>query len=205
MNVINQLLRYTLGAIILLTATTVSAQTLAKNETSGLPRTNDTNTSNQANTEPPTINVPTRPFTFGIDAGAYIDFSSTESSSIDIDIYGGYRKGIIQVIGLGMGIHPAFADHRMFIPIYAIFRCNFKENKSRCFADVKVGLSINELNKQTNNTGAYASAGIGFNLYQTQKLKTYVLVGYTYTQIVPFHIYKEKALHGASIRIGINF
>lgn len=204
MNVINRLLRYILIATFM-AATTVSAQTLAKNETSGLPRTTETTATAQVDNQAPIINTPTRPIVFGVEAGANIDFSGTECSCIDIDIYGGYRKGYIKLLGLGMGIHPSFANSRLFIPIYAIFRCNFKENNSRFFADVKAGLSINELNSKTHNTGAYASAGIGCNLFQNRKLQSYVIVGYTYTQIVPFDTYNENALHGASIRIGINF
>lgn len=200
MNGITKTLRY-IAVALLFTATTASAQTLAKNETSGLPRTT-TQATEQATTE---INYPTRPFAFGVEAGANIDFSSTESSCFDIDIYAGYRKGIVQIAGVGMGIHPSFANNRLFIPIYAMFRCNFKEGRSLCFADIKAGLSINELSSKSHNTGAYASAGIGFNLLQTRKLKTYVLVGYTYTQIIPFGVYSDNALHGANIRIGINF
>lgn len=204
MNVIEKSLRYLVVALFM-TATAASAQTLAKNTTSGLPAatTSDIVATGQTTTSSQTI--ASRPFSFGAEAGAYIDFSGTDCSCFDIDIYAGYRKGYIQVAGVGMGIHPSFANQRMFIPIYAILRCNFKENNSRCFADIKAGLSINELDKQTHNTGLYASAGIGVNLLQTKKFKTYVLVNYSYTQIVPFASYTQKALHGASIRIGINF
>lgn len=205
MNVLTPIIRYTLIALTIITTSAMAtAQTLAKNETSGLPRANSVATDTTL-VETTSINVPTRPFAFGIEAGACIDFSDTQSSSIDIDIYAGYRKGVIQAAGLGMGIHPSLADKRMFIPIYALLRCNFKEGRSLCFVDIKAGLSINELNSKTHNTGAFASAGIGFNLLQTRKLKTYVLVGYTYTQIVPFDVYKDKALHGVSIRIGVAF
>lgn len=204
MNVIKKYLRYLFVALFT-TAMGASAQNLAKNETSGLPRATEANTG--TSTQATTIDATTsaRPFSFGVEAGAYIDFSGIDSSCFDIDIYGGYRNGYIQVAGVGMGVHPSFTNHHMFIPIYAIFRCNFKEHNSRCFADIKAGLSINELDNKTHNTGAYASAGIGVNLLQTKKLKTYVLVNYSYTQIVPFATYTNKALHGASIRIGINF
>ena len=186
-----------------LVATQTVAQTLTQNTTSGLPRATETESIVQE--QPATLNVPTRIFAFGVEAGANIDFSSTESSCFDIDIYGGYRRGVIQVLGFGVGLHPTFTNNRRFIPIYALLRCNFTPGRSLCFADVKVGMSINELNSMTHNTGAYASAGIGFNLWQTRRLKTYALLGYNYTQIVPFATYTHKAMHGVSIRIGVMF
>ncbi len=203
MNVINRLLRSAAVALAL-TATTVMAQTATTNTTTGLPRATEmTHTAVQQ--QPVAVNAPTNPFAFGAEIGANIDFSSTESSCFDIDIYGGYRRGVIQVLGLGVGLHPSFSHSRRFIPIYALFRCNFKPGRSLCFADVKVGMSINELNAMNHNTGLYASAGIGFNLWQTRRLKTHALVAYNYTGIKPFATYTDKALHGVSIRIGVTF
>lgn len=175
---------------------------LRQNAPSGLSRT-DVVSNNAIVVE--SINTPTKPFAFGVEAGATMDFSGTETSHFDIDIYGGYRKGWIQTLGMGIGFHPTLAHNRTFIPIYAMFRCNFKEGRSLCFADAKVGLSINELNSDTHNTGLYASAGIGFNLLQNRRFKLHAIVGYNYTQIIPFEIYTQQAMHGASIRIGITF
>ena len=195
--------------IAILVATIISAQPvvaqdieLKQNAPSGLPRTH-TATNDAVVIEQ--INAPTKPFAFGVEAGATMDFSDTESSHYDIDIYGGYRKGIIQTLGLGIGLHPSFSNDRTFIPIYAIFRCNFKEGYSLCFADVKAGMSINELSSTAHNTGVYASAGIGFNLLQNRRLKIHAIASYSYTQIIPFDIYSSDALHGASIRLGITF
>lgn len=175
---------------------------LRQNAPSALPRT-DTPSDNAVVVE--SINAPTKPFAFGVEAGATMDFSGTETTHYDIDIYGGYRKGLIQTLGMGIGFHPSLEQNRTFIPIYAIFRCNLKEGRSLCFADAKVGLSINELNSDTHNTGVYASAGIGFNLLQNRRFKLHAIVGYNYTQIVPFEVYTEQAMHGVSIRIGITF
>lgn len=175
---------------------------LGQNIPTGLPRA-DGSTNNAVVVEQ--VNVPTRPFAFGVEAGAMMDFSGTECSHFDIDIYGGYRKGIIQTLGVGIGFHPSLAHGRTFIPIYALFRCNFTPGRSLCFADVKAGMSINELSSDTHNTGVYASAGLGFNLMQKRRFKIHAIIAYNYTQIVPFDIYTQKAMHGASIRIGITF
>lgn len=203
MNAVTKLLRYA-GVAFAFIALPAVAQSVADNTTTGLPRATEVDVVSQE-PQPVAVNVPTHPFAFGVEAGANIDFSSTESSCFDIDIYGGYRRGVIQVLGLGIGLHPSFAHSRRFIPIYALLRCNFKEGRSLCFADVKVGMSINELSNMSHNTGLYASAGVGFNLLQTRRLKTYALVGYNYTQIVPFATYTDKALHGVSIRVGVMF
>ena len=191
-------IRYIL-LLLLLTATGAMAQVLPQNTTSGLPRAEQNNTYLKAE------NIATKPFTFGIEAGACMDFSGTDSSCFDIDIYGGYRNGIIRLLGLGIGVHPSFAHNRTFIPFYALFRCNFTEGRSLCFADVKAGLSINELSSDTHFTGAYASAGIGFNLLQTKLLSTYIIASYNYSQITPFDNFDTHALHGVSIRLGVTF
>lgn len=190
-----------MGSAMLL-ASALTAQTLPQNVPTGLPPAPD---NNEAVNVKESLNVPTSPIAFGIEAGANMDFSGTESSNFDIDIFGGYRKGVIQLAGLGIGIHPSFAHQRTFIPIYALFRCNFKEGRSLCFADIKAGLSINELSTYNHFTGAYASAGIGFNLLQTRIVSTYIILGYSFTQITPFDCYDTHALHGVSIRLGVTF
>lgn len=198
--------RYMFAVLFCAVATAVAAQTLPDgNATSGL-------TSSDKTAETLTADTPVRPvrpIAFGAEIGTNIDLSGTESSCFDIDVYAGYRKGMIQCAGVGVGIHPSFAHKRMFIPVYAMFRCNFKPGKSLCFFDLKAGMSINELTPDVHNTGAYASGGIGFNLASSRQFSTYAIIGYSFTQITPFAdgetIRNEHALHAVSIRIGITF
>lgn len=198
--------RGTFAVLFFVAANTVVAQSLPDgNATSGIPTTDKTVETSVA--EKPIR--PVRPIALGAEIGANIDLSGTESSCFDIDIYAGYRKGMIQCAGVGIGVHPSFAHKRMFIPVYAMFRCNFKPGKSLCFFDVKAGMSINELAPDVRNTGVYASGGIGFNLASTRQFGTYAIVGYNFTQITPFSdgeiMRNEHALHAVSIRIGITF
>lgn len=205
MKVTENLLRCTIITLLFTTAYTSWGQTLERNETSGL-----TSSGNSAETlVSEQIVQPKRPIALGAEVGANIDLTGTESSCFDIDIYAGYRRGMIQNAGLGIGIHPSFAHSRMFIPVYVMFRCNLQPNKSLCFVDVKAGLSINELTREKHNTGAYVSGGIGFNLASTRRFSTYAILGYSYTQITPFYEnntqYNENGIHAVSIRIGITF
>ena len=208
MNTVSAIKNYitTLCVLVFLTFTQSSTGQqvieLQQNIPTGLPR---TGTASENTAIEKHVNTPTRPFAFGVEAGATMDFSGTESSHFDIDIYGGYRKGVIQTLGMGIGFHPTLSHNRTLIPIYILFRCNFKERQSLCFADIKAGMSINELSNDTHNTGLFTSAGIGFNLLHNHRFKIHAIVGYNYTQIVPFGIYTHNALHGASIRIGITF
>lgn len=198
--------RHAIAALLCVVTTTVTAQNLPEgNATSGI-------TTSGTTTETPAIETSARlmrPIALGAEVGANIDLSGTESSCFDIDVYAGYRKGMIQCAGLGVGVHPSFAHKRMFIPVYAMFRCNFKPGKSLCFFDLKAGMSINELTRNVHNTGAYTSGGIGFNLASSRQFSTYAIVGYSFTQITPFAdgetMRNEHALHAVSIRIGITF
>ncbi len=205
MKVTKQLLRYTIAIALFTSVCTSWGQTLETNTTSGL--TSSGKTADMLTVEQ-TVQ-PRRPIALGAEIGANIDLSGTESSCFDIDVYAGYRKGMIQCAGLGIGIHPSFAHSRMFIPVYALFRCNLTPNKSLCFVDVKAGLSINELTREKHNTGAYVFGGIGFNLASTRRINTYAILGYSFTQISPFiendtH-YNGNGIHAVSIRIGITF
>ncbi len=202
---------YSLLVILLcLTANTVQAQTLPeeKNATSGLPPTAVTTSGKTAETLTTEV-TKRRPIALGAEIGASIDLSGTESSCFDIDVYAGYRNQLIQCAGVGIGIHPSFAHKRMFIPIYAMFRCNFKPGKSLMFFDVKAGISINNLTPEAHNAGAYASGGLGFNLASTRRFSSYAIVGYNFTQITPFFENDKQhdlhAMHSVSIRIGITF
>ena len=205
MKVREHLMRYSLVTILFSIAYTSFGQVLENNTTSGLTSSGQTA---EILVAEPTVQ-PKRPIALGAELGANIDLSGTESSCFDIDIYAGYRKGMIQSAGVGVGIHPSFAHRRMFIPVYAMFRCNLKPNKSLCFVDVKAGLSINELTSEKHNTGAYVFGGIGFNLASTRRINTYAILGYSFTQISPFHEnntqYNESGIHAVSIRIGVTF
>lgn len=205
MRITKQILRQTIAIVFFTSVCASWGQTLEKNATSGL--TSSGQTADLQSVEQ-TVQ-PKRPIAFGAEIGTSIDLSGTESSCFDIDIYAGYRKGMIQCAGLGVGIHPSFAHSRMFIPVYALFRCNLTPNKSLCFVDVKAGLSINELTREKHNTGAYVFGGIGFNLASTRRINTYAILGYNFTQISPFTendtYYNENGIHAVSIRIGITF
>lgn len=198
--------RHTLAALFCVLATTAAAQSLPDgNATSGI-----TVSEKPIDTFVAETSLrPVRPIAFGAEIGTNIDLSGTESTCFDIDVYAGYRKGMIQCAGVGVGIHPSFAHKRLFIPVYALFRCNFKPGKSLCFFDLKAGMSINELTPDVHNTGAYASGGIGFNLAASRQFSTYAIIGYSFTQITPFAdgetMRNEHALHAVSIRIGITF
>mgnify|MGYP000217003388 CR=1 FL=1 len=76
-----------------------------------------------------------RPFTWGAEIGASIDLSGTENSTIDIDLFAGYRHAMLKCLGVGVGIHPSFQKDQLFVPIYALCRYNILPQNSLLFVE----------------------------------------------------------------------
>lgn len=150
-----------------------------------------------------------RPFTWGAEIGASIDLSGTENSTIDIDLFAGYRHAMLKCLGVGVGIHPSFQKDQLFVPIYALCRYNILPQNSLLFVEGRAGYSINKLPHNNTQGGFYGSAGLGINLSMSRRFDTHIILAYSYMNIGTYH-YEFKRIpaqdsHMVTIRIGISF
>lgn len=160
--------------------------------------------------EPQEIFVkPKAEFRWGASAGASIDMSAQDLSSIDFDLNFGMSYSWIKYLGVGVQANIMTATSNRAYPIYAIFRTNFKREWSRLFWEVKGGLSLNYFEGCPDDKGIYGSTGVGFVLASGKKFTSYMSLSYSYLQrsdaIVDEATLHFKDVHGVTVKIGVLF
>lgn len=148
-------------------------------------------------------------FSWLAEAGSSIDLSANDMSSIDITAAFGLRRGVLDFAGIGAGANIMISNSCRSYPIYAMVRTSFTPTNDVVFLDVRGGLALNYLYDNVTQTGAYASASVGFNLARGRKFRSYILAGYTFVgrsdaavgeATVPY-----SSLNIAMVRLGISF
>lgn len=148
-------------------------------------------------------------FTWLAEAGSSIDLSANDMSSIDITAAFGLRRGVLDFAGIGAGANIMISNSCRSYPIYAVVRTSFAPSNDVVFLDVRGGMTLNYLYDNVTQTGAYASAAVGFNLARGRKFRSYILAGYTFAgrsdvrvgeAMVPY-----SSLNIAMVRLGISF
>lgn len=148
-------------------------------------------------------------FTWGVDAGSSIDISNNDLSTIDTEAFFGYKNNIVQALGVGVGLHSALGNSFTLIPVYAIVRTNLSANRPLCFVETRLGYSFNSFNNGESQNGIYCSAGLGFNLYTSEKVKSHIVLSYSFSGLNAIttenYTRYEHSLSAMSVKIGISF
>lgn len=148
-------------------------------------------------------------FRWGASAGASIDMSAQDLSSIDFDINFGMSHSWIKYLGIGVQANIMTASSNRAYPIYAVFRTNFKRTQSRVFWELKGGMSLNYFEGCPDDKGFYGSTGVGFVLASGKKFASYMSLSYSYLQrrdaVVDEATLHFKDVHGATVKIGVLF
>ncbi|MEG2243087.1 MAG: hypothetical protein RSC87_06330 [Muribaculaceae bacterium] len=148
-------------------------------------------------------------FVWGADIGSSIDMSGNDMSSIDIDAYFGYKNSFIRTLGVGASIHTALGNSNMAIPVYLIFRSSFRSQPSLCFLDLRAGYSFNSISSSYNQSGAYGSIGVGFNLSFSKKFNSHIILAYNFIQLKPYgegeNYVDLNNLSAMAVKIGVSF
>ena len=156
-----------------------------------------------------TYDTPVSHFTWGADLGSSIDMTGQDMTSINIDANFGYRGKYIQLAGLGAGIRMMTSNSSRCFPIYALVRSNFADKPSLCFAQVKAGISINNLYTDIYQQGFYGAVNFGIRLATGKTFSSHLLLSYEFMQVnrasAPEAIRPISDIHYASISIGVNF
>lgn len=149
-------------------------------------------------------------FVWGAEAGAGIDMSNNDMSSIDFNASFGLSRGWINMLGVGAGVNMPVSNSCRSYPVFAVFRTDFSRQLRLCFLDVRGGMSLNYLARDQQQTGIYGSVNLGVNLATGSKFRSYVLIGYTF--IDRKDLWEDEMtltmyspLHLATIRLGVSF
>lgn len=149
-------------------------------------------------------------FTWGADIGASVDLTAHDMSTFDVDFILGYKNSFIKTAGIGVGIHRTVQGGDNIIPIYALIRTNFSSRPSLLFLNARLGYSFNTI-EDSPMFGDYNSAlGCGFNLSQSKKAKTYIILGVGYRYFNKRHQdyisrLDTNSIWVAQLQFGVNF
>lgn len=148
-------------------------------------------------------------FAWGASFGSDIDLTGNDMSDVSIDAYFGVKTASLQILGVGAAIDVPVSNSWRSYPVYAILRTNFLRRPSLCFMDLRAGISVNLLEYDHKQTGAYASLGVGFRLASSKNFSSHLILAYTFNSRKDFthgeECIKVDDLHMATMRIGITF
>lgn len=148
-------------------------------------------------------------FTWGADVGGSVDMTTSDMNTIDFGLNFGFRKGWINFLGVGAEADIMVSNSCRAFPIYGELRTNFVNHPTLAFWDLRAGISLNYLENDHQQTGAYVFTGVGFNLARSRKFSSHILVGYTYrsgsTIDNPEVRHSFNDLHYATVRLGVSF
>ena len=148
-----------------------------------------------------------RGFAWGAAVGGCIDMTSHDMSSVNLDANFGYRNSWINLLGVGASIDMMVNSSVRSFPVYAVLRTGFSKNPTLLFGDFRIGCAFNKLNHK-NQTGLYASPGLGVNLATGRTFRSYIMLSYIYNDMQG--VYKDgdkpiHSLHMACVRFGVAF
>ncbi len=147
-------------------------------------------------------------FAWGADAGASIDMSNQEMSSVDFNMSFGLSYKWFKFAGIGAQAQIMTSNSCRSYPVFAMIRTNFRDDWTRIFWEAKGGVSLNYLENNHHRTGAFAGTGVGFLLATGPKFTTHLVLGYTFMQHRPSDAPDGPSLkdvHCASLKIGVTF
>lgn len=146
-------------------------------------------------------------FAWGADIGGAIDLTGNDMSTLNVNAAFGYRRGVIDLVGIGAGMNVMVSNSSRMFPVYGIIRSNFRTVPSLCFLDMRAGCAFMSLDDNTNHTGTFVSPGIGFNLAKGRTFSSYLVLSYQYVDVRSksesgFNI---DGLNFACVRLGVSF
>ena len=152
---------------------------------------------------------PATRFVWGADAGASIDLTGSDMSTIDFNAVFGMSRGWINFLGIGAEADIMVSNSCRSYPLYVNFRTNFRNTPSLLFWDLKLGASLNYLEHNHQQTGIYGATGLGINLARGAKFSSHLIIGYTFrerrTVVGEEMVHHFHSLSSASVKIGVLF
>lgn len=155
------------------------------------------------------LNLNNSHFSWGVEVGSSIDATGHDMSTFNIDVMLGYKNAYIKMLGIGAGVHRSVHFGNNFIPVYGVIRTSFRKKPSLFFLDIQAGYSFNTVEHSSIFGDMTSSIGLGINLSQTSRAKSYILLaaGYHYFN----EVHKEMVsldihhLFVANLAFGISF
>lgn len=148
-------------------------------------------------------------FAWGAEIGGAIDMSGNDMSSVDFNAVFGIKWEWIKFVGIGVQADVMVSNSCRSYPVFLGFRTNFRRDESLLFWDFKLGVSLNYLPDDFQQSGAYLATGLGINLARGEKFSSHMIIGYSYRQRKNItsgeELLRFPDLHAATVKIGLSF
>ena len=148
-------------------------------------------------------------FTWGAEAGTSIDITAHDMSTFDVDVLLGYKNSFLNMAGIGVGVHRTIRSGDNFIPIYATLRSSFRPGRSLLFMNMRFGYSFNTIGDSPTFGDFNAAIGMGINLSQSRRARTYILLNLAYRHFNERHknliSLDTSYVYIAQLMCGVNF
>ncbi len=136
-------------------------------------------------------------FTWGAYLGSSVDLTGNDLTTFDANLQFGYSLPYLQMIGVGVGVRRSLGSRNTFVPLDVVVRTNFRRRPSLLFMNFQSGYSFNTISEDRYKGGFQMSLGLGVNLTQSPKLKSYIMLSYGF-----FHI---NARQVDNLRMDMNY
>lgn len=148
-------------------------------------------------------------FAWGADLAGNVDLSAHSMSAIGLSAEFGMRWRWIRFLGVGAAGNIMVNNSNRAYPIFLNFRTDFSNYRRLVFLDLRGGVSLNYFNGGGQETGVYASGGLGITLAAGHSFSSHIILSYTYLS-------QEKCYNGnylrncpgismATLRLGVAF
>ena len=77
---------------------------------------------------------------------------------------------------MGVGFHRGIISGDTYIPIYGVIRTSFRNKPSLFFLNVQAGYSFNTVGGSPYHGDIMSALGVGINLSQGRRAKSYVIL-----------------------------
>lgn len=149
------------------------------------------------------------PLMVGLELGTSLDLSGNDMSTFNVDIIGGYRNKLFQLIGVGAGFHKSLGSRDRFIPLYVVVRTGFIPRPTLLFMHLSLGYSFNTISDSAMFGDTTAAIGCGINLVRKPRYQSNIILSFGYRHFNKrhqAHINVSKPNLGfAQISFGLSF
>lgn len=150
-----------------------------------------------------------RHFAWGAEFGSSIDLTGHNLSTFNLDLNFGYKNSFLKLVGVGVGFHRGIISGDTYIPIYGVIRTSFRSKPSLFFLNVQAGYSFNTVGGSPYHGDIMSALGVGINLSQGRRAKSYVILSAGGRYFNKAHLDKVNLdadfVITAKLMIGVNF
>ena len=148
-------------------------------------------------------------FAWGAELGGGVEMSGHNMSTIGLNASFGMQWKWIRFFGVVAEADIMVDNSSRTFPLALNFRTDFCHSRRLLFLDLRGGMALNYFDGDKQETGAYASGGLGVTLASGRTFSSHLIVGYTFIGreqcYVGDRVRNCPGMSYVSMRIGVDF